>query len=785
MMQAETRRRGPSRPTRFRSGWLAACLAGAGLLLIPAAASLAQSAGAGRQEDMNTGGVRKIERPHADASIWSRALSAGKVSDRAFRDLMGNDETWSRDPRVATQGRALAESTQARETQRSEQIAELSTELDSKLVDEPVGTDLTDALRLAVTLQQIVSDESAFLAEPRMRGLVSRAEAAAREAEAGRQWILANELFFRLDALHESAGSFRDDVRRTSNRLALIRLYAPERFWELRNDRRIAVGMDPLPEFNGLGEEFRTKLDGISLVMVARAVSEASRQHVDPSMHDLRALVAAGVEGVRLLATTDDLSNTFAGLQNEANRMRFETFLDRRLNFLRSPGAPGMSIRDLADEITMLVETAREVVGLPAEAVLHEFGNGALGSLDEYSSIVWPDEVKRFERMTRGRFEGIGVHIQFDDEVQMIRVLTPLEGTPAFRAGVMAGDRIKAIDGKSAIGLSLGQAVEKITGPSGTKVKITIERPSKEVEVAPEEFDVEIVRAAIDLPSVKGWRKTGPADEDWDWFIDTDNGIGYLRLSGFQESTTDEILSAVGAMRKSGTLKGLVFDLRFNPGGLLTEAVNVANLFVDRGEIVSTRSTPNSPIEPKTESARPGRAVLRDLPVAILINEGSASASEIVSGAVRYYADRGEIPAVLVGRRTFGKGSVQNVWPLTHNSYLKLTTQHYVVPSADGGRVINRRPGHDTWGVDPHVEVEMLPAQVSKALLLRQDADVWAIDGQGRELVAREDRPDPNTLLTDNVDIQLQTALFLVQSKVLAGEKQNGGQPSRALTDAR
>jgi carboxyl-terminal processing protease len=384
--------------------------------------------------------------------------------------------------------------------------------------------------------------------------------------------------------------------------------------------------------------------------------------------------------------------------------------------------------------------------------------------------VIWPDEVARFNRMTEGKFIGVGIQIQMDEETQLIKVITPLEGSPAMRAGVKAGDLIKKIDGKSAIGISLNQAVDLITGPERTKVNLTVERATGEKDHDGKEFttdvDFQLTRAVIKQPSVKGWVRTGAKEDDWDWFIDKELGIGYLRLSQFTEETTTELRNAIAAMKRSPNgLGGLILDLRYNPGGLLTEAVSVSNTFIDNGVIVSTEG--NGSMEPP-RSAEPGNAMLGKTPLVVLINQGSASASEIVSGAIRHYADKGDINALVIGERSFGKGSVQNVWNLLP-AKMKLTTQYYKLPD---GRIIHRKPKAQTWGVEPHLTVSMLPEAESEALKLRQEADVLEIDSTGNVVETGKPRPDPRKLLDDGMDVQLETALVILQGKAAAAQNQ-------------
>jgi carboxyl-terminal processing protease len=332
-------------------------------------------------------------------------------------------------------------------------------------------------------------------------------------------------------------------------------------------------------------------------------------------------------------------------------------------------------------------------------------------------------------------------------------VVTPLDDTPAHRAGLRRGDVIRKVNGDATLGITVLQAVDMITGPAGTNVTLSIERPGRE-----DWFDVTLTRAEIPIYSVKGWRRTGVHETDWDWFVDQDNRIGYVRVNQFSEDTTDQLDRALAQMRANG-LNALIVDLRYNPGGLLTQAVSIANRFVSEGVIVSQHDAAG--IQTDAESARPGLATLQDIPVAILINEGSASASEIVAGAVQDYARLGEIDAILVGARTYGKGSVQNLHDLSRGTaILKLTERYYHLPD---GRLIHRKPGSTSWGVDPDVEVAMLPSQMSDAIELRDSADI--LPGQVDE--NGDPPPDPQRLLTEGIDPQLETAVLLLKARVL------------------
>jgi len=650
-----------------------------------------------------------------------------------------------------------------REATRAEKIAEVETKLAEKIAQaDPVA--ISDAIKFAVELYMLTPADSkpAFLQEARIADLVTRADAAARHAERKSDWFTSNELFWRLNVLLEETGRYKEDVKRIGQRLGMIRLYTPERFWQLRNDERLRDGKDALPPFNGLGEDFRAKLEGVKELTVARAIFSACRQQIDRV--PMRDALTGGLEAIRVMVATDDLRAAFPTLANEEACAKMLAFIAQRTEELANPTTI-ISNNTLVDIIKDTIATSNATVQLPETAVLHEFGNGAMQKFDEFSAIIWPDEVARFNRMTQGNFRGVGIHIQPDEESQMIKVITPIEGTPAQRAGIRQNDFILRIDGKSAIGITVNQAVDLITGPADTGVTLTIQRSTGESDEGGKdlvsEIDFPLTRQLIPLATVKGWKRAGPREDEWDWYIDPIAGVGYIRLLQFTEDTTKDLHAAIEQMRRVGTLRGIILDLRFNPGGLLTEAVSVANTFIREGTIVSTQGT--TPGEVKR--ATPSGTRLSGVPLVVLINEGSASASEIVSGAIRHYADSGDIDAVIVGQRSFGKGSVQNVFDLSDDSKMKLTTQHYKLPD---GRILHRRPGDSIWGVDPNLRVEMLPEQEVEALKLRQDADVLPIDEKGRIVASKTPPPDPRRLIDDGIDLQLQHALLLLQTRITA-----------------
>ncbi|MDO9462561.1 MAG: S41 family peptidase, partial [Deltaproteobacteria bacterium] len=293
---------------------------------------------------------------------------------------------------------------------------------------------------------------------------------------------------------------------------------------------------------------------------------------------------------------------------------------------------------------------------------------GMLETLDPHSSFMTPDDFKELQVETKGIFSGIGIEITLKDGI--LTIVSPIEGTPAYNAGLKAGDRILKIDGKTTKNMSLIEAVKKLRGPRGTKVTISILR-----EGWSEIKDFALVRDVIPIHSVK--HKT------------LEEGYGYARIINFQDKTSQDLKSALDDLEQQNKpLKGLILDLRNNPGGLLDQAVRVADEFIEEGIVVYTDGRIKSQnvrfTAHKGEKPHP-------YPIIVLVNEGSASASEIVAGALQDHKK-----AIILGAQTFGKGSVQTVIPLDDGSGLRLTTALYYTP---GGRSIQAK------GITPDIIV--------------------------------------------------------------------------------
>jgi carboxyl-terminal processing protease len=361
-------------------------------------------------------------------------------------------------------------------------------------------------------------------------------------------------------------------------------------------------------------------------------------------------------------------------------------------------GAPGSTAnaagsetyRQLAIFGDIFERVRGQYVTPPDEKALVESAiNGMLTSLDPHSSYLNPDAAKDMRVQTKGEFGGLGIEVTMEND--LVKVITPIDDTPAARAGVLAGDYISQIDGEEVRGLTLNDAVDKMRGLVNTPIKLTILR-----EGADKPIEITIVRDIIKVKAVK---------------FRVENDVGYMKITSFTEKTYDDLQKAIEQIKAqvpADKLKGYVLDLRLNPGGLLDQAVSVSDSFLDRGEIVSTRGREARDIS--RFDARPGD-MIDGKPLIVLVNGGSASASEIVAGALQDHRR-----ATVLGSQSFGKGSVQTIIPLAENGALRLTTALYYTPS---GKSIQGK------GITPDIFVDQpLPPELQGRDVSRGESDL-------------------------------------------------------------
>lgn len=345
--------------------------------------------------------------------------------------------------------------------------------------------------------------------------------------------------------------------------------------------------------------------------------------------------------------------------------------------------APGA--KDTYDELetfaSILAIVQRHYVEEPATHDLVEGAvKGMVASLDPHSAYLTPEDYKELQIETHGEFGGLGIELTVRDG--LLTIVTPIDGTPAWRAGIKPGDQILKIGDDLATDMPMQAAVDRMRGKPGSKVRLSLKRKGVSDLV-----DVELTREVIHIKSVRGPRLV---DDRW----------AYVKLTGFQDGSSDELAEALDKLdkRKKGGVDGIILDLRYNPGGLLTQAVSISDLFLDAGLIVRVNGRSESQTSSYFAKADGTR---RMVPMIVLVNEGSASASEIVAGAMQ-----DQKRALIVGLKSFGKGSVQTILPLGDDTALRLTTARYYTPS---GRSIHEH------GIDPNVVVEQDRPPVGKS----------------------------------------------------------------------
>ncbi len=332
-------------------------------------------------------------------------------------------------------------------------------------------------------------------------------------------------------------------------------------------------------------------------------------------------------------------------------------------------------------------------------ALLRGAIDGMLNRLDPYTMYFDEQEYEQFHQRTQGQFSGIGIEVGQGRSGGLV-VISPIEGSPAFHAGLRAGDRITRIDGRDTSNMSLAQGVRLIQGRAGTSVTLTIYRPATDTTA-----EKVITRGLVTVRTVRGWAR----DDKWRWdyLIDPEHRIGYIRISGFEAQTAEQFDEALTELRSRQDLAALVIDVRDNPGGLLDVVSSIVNRFIAEGVIVSTRGrfSPEKVYTATRDEKYP------PFPLAVLVNGGSASAAEILAGALQ---DHGR--AVVVGEPTFGKGSVQELIQLENNNgAVKLTTAYYYLPK--GERIHGR-------GIQPDVLVELSPRE--RAMLVDSQQAVYS-----------------------------------------------------------
>lgn len=627
-------------------------------------------------------------------------------------------------------------------------------EAHQKALDEAIkliGEDKSEeAMVKLIEAHSLAEDPDQLMKQDAIAGLIKRVVENADAAQAESDFVESLSLYRLLDLLYEKTRDYHHQYMDAATHVRVLQLYKPKLLRDLYKERAKRLGNEKeLELFEEVDEQeledWTIKLADIEVSMLGQVFANAERNHIDRK--GFTELVKGAAKGLVVMIETNGLQDVFPGLADEQKVKKLHETLDAVVADLDRPGrqltrATAMSI------IAQIMQTNIETTNLPENVIVYELTQGATGELDPFSTVIWPEELKQFSRSISGNFVGIGVQIQKLDG--KLSVVTPLEGTPAMEAGLKANDVIAKVEGVPTGAWSVDKAVREITGPENTKVTLSILREGAEP------FDVTLTRRQINIESIKGFTHRDAGG--WDYWIDKDSGIGYIRLTQFLRQSAEDMDAAIKQMQAEGSLKSVVLDLRFNPGGLLSTAVGVVDRFVDEGRIVSTVN--GEGVSTSSYSATARNTISHDIELVVLINQGSASASEIVSGALKDYQR-----ATILGENSYGKGSVQDIFPIGRGDALfKCTTQYYVLPK---GKIIHRKDDSTEWGIQPDLEVTMTNKEVADWLEARRDADV---------LIAKEDQNpdkpqvDPNNILKDGLDPQLEAAVLLLKAKLVASK---------------
>jgi len=639
-------------------------------------------------------------------------------------------------------------------TETSDELEKLKTKVDANDVNDVNDVnDIVSVLSVVVRAREFADpkQKERLLAEPFVKETIQRAIDKAAKFEVDGKWLEAyTNCYYWLVAIDPNNKGYSD--------------YSDQ----LLDKATVAMAFEDSP-----CETSEERFQGVKEAMFLRTVDFLDTHYVENLDYGLMA--KKGIDRCKLLAEviaaevrnsegTEKGKSTLLAIKDTWEPGKLSAWSAAMQGLLDEAKTASDSLTGLGKkEFMVIFEKVLKIndstVAMPRQILIAQFAEASLLALDPYTVIVWPKNVQDFEQMMTNEFMGIGIEIS--KQQGMLTVSSLLLDTPAFNSTLDAGDVIEAVDGIPTKDMSLACAAKKIKGPAGTKVKLKVRRPDENKKVADKVFDVTITRDRIIVPTVRGWQRT--RDGEWLYMIDEKNRIGFVRLTSFSSDTAPGLEDVLEQLEAQG-LKGLIIDLRFNTGGLLDSAVNVVDKFVSEDLIVKRQPRPGR--MPSYELAHK-KGTHPDYPLVILVNSSSASASEIVAGAL---SDKVHHRAILVGDRTHGKGSVQGItgW-LGGGAQLKYTMAHYHLPS--GQRVESReeveKEGREDWGVAPNIEIKLRSDELKKMIEVQRQNDV----------LVKSDHDNANHDFTKHTieetladDPQLAVALLVVRSKLLEAQ---------------
>jgi carboxyl-terminal processing protease len=615
----------------------------------------------------------------------------------------------------------------------TEQIDELE-ELRQAQIGRP--EDVNDIGEVFATVLKAVqyagkNEKKALLEEPFVKRTIEKALQESRRYEAQGDWVNAYaSCYFWLTALDEDNAEYKSHSEELIDK-AMVELSLKDNSCETSAER----------------------YEGIKPDMFLRAVKALDFNYV--SVVDYGEMAQSGLKRCKLLGqmlakADEDLAPTY-----HVDAEKVDKWLAAVDDVQKNTGDPFATItRDkflkVFDEILALNSITLQI---PQEVIIAQFSEAAFKALDPYTSMVWPWQVKDFEKNMTQKFSGIGV--QISKATGILKVVSLIPNTPAYASGLDADDVITAVNGEPTEDMTIHCAVRKITGLSGTNVELTVKHAgSDKIE------NITITRDDIVVPTIRGWQRTNSGK--WHYIIDPANQIGYVRITNFSETTAPDMGKILRDLESKG-LKALIIDLRTNTGGYLSAAAAVADMFLKEGLIV--KSQPRWGISSYETAGKKGTHP--DYPLVVLMNSISASASEIVAGALQ---DPKYRRAAIVGERSYGKGSVQTVISQFSGggSQFKYTIAYYHLPSDQRvrNRYVMEKKGRKDWGIAPDIEVEVKPrTEEYRKMLDVQNAN---------EVLARTDRPGASKAIkryslaeTLEADPQLAIGLLVLKSKLV------------------
>lgn len=621
------------------------------------------------------------------------------------------------------------EEKQAAYQEQAQKLKELQQRIAGKDVMEP--NDIDETMLTVYRAREYASEEQKeqLFSDPFVQNVMTRMKADAGANEQQGKWVDAYaHCYYWLTALYEEDTAYRDKSEELAE-LAEIEL-------SLKN--------------SSCGETAAERYEDIEAAMFLRALQLLDANYVNGI--DYGAMIDKAMSRCRLIGKV--LEKTQEKTAWSAPKEAIDQWivglevLEAKID---TPDAEPLTVDALVGFLEDVIALNAVTLKLPDQVIIAHVTESSFAALDPFTNLVWPWSVQDFEKNMTQQFTGIGVEIS--KATGVLKVISLLPDTPAYKSGLDADDEIIAVNGEPTQDMTIFCAVSKITGPKGTKVTLTVRRPS-----TGQTKEVTLTRDKIVVQPLRGW--TRDANGLWNCLIDPDNRIGYVRLTSFTETSGPDLDEVLRKLEKDG-LTGLILDLRFNSGGYLQSAAEVVDLFIREGVIV--KSSPRHGLD--TYEIAHSSGTHPDYPLVILINGSSASASEIVAGALQ---DPEHHRAILVGQRTYGKGSVQVVTGFTGGgSQLKYTVAYYHLPSNQPvkNRYQMEKLGRKDWGIAPDVEVDMLNNEMQKMIDIQRDNDVLSrTDHPQNGVLSRRHRIEE----TLRADPQLSIGLLVLQSQLVA-----------------